>query len=314
MAGDNSSFKIDLTSTPDLNFGRMVFYRMKNRDGFLPEIAVDAGDPGRPYLKLAVKEGVYQGPLGDENDFNDRCELRERQGSEQALGTAVYYGFSIRIDPGFPTVPHRCVVAQIKMPYGGSADASPAFSLRIDSGRYVATVEQLFRPEDRAAGGLVPRKPGATCANGSTLAEDHSESTAQLQIRAVLATDSSGLPDHLDRSNFVFCTKGMTIEKFGTLPGDPGEWHDFIVFIGILGKLDGRGEIALYHEGELLAKATGNFGAPHDARNIQYFKIGIYRDDDDRTWGDTTACIHVRDIRRGARLDEVWLEWQKPTV
>ena len=113
-------------------------------------VVFDPGDGGGKAVRLAVQAGTYAGPLDEPGDVaNDRCELR---GPKQVLGVDTWHGFSIRVPAGFPVRPLRLVVAQMKMPYDASGDGSPAFALRIDEGRWIATVEHLYEPEDRKAG------------------------------------------------------------------------------------------------------------------------------------------------------------------
>jgi hypothetical protein len=64
------------------------------------------------------------------------------------LGTPVSYTFDIRAEQGFPIVDARCVCVQIKAPYYDDDGGSPLFTLRIDRGRYIATVEHLYEAKD----------------------------------------------------------------------------------------------------------------------------------------------------------------------
>ena len=306
---DSDDYKIELKSAPDIVLGKIAFYRQKNRDGLVPQFLTDADDPGRQYVRLAVREGAYDGHLSNTNDPNDRCELRELTGHEQKTGTPVYYGFSLRIPPEFEPAPERCVVAQVKMAYAGCTDYSPAFSLRVDNGRYAATVEQLYLAQDHAAGRyLHDLQPDGTCAPGTVLAEDNSDfihpERTRFQIRALLAVAPPGLPPHLAKS-FTRCTDGVKITNGpGKLPDNPGEWHDFVVFIGSSGKPDACGLIALYVDGAPVASANGIFGVPTADNQAQYLKVGPYRDDNDAVWGDKIAAVDVSGIWRSAEMPE----------
>ena len=121
----------------DVVFGEVRFKRQDNRNGIEPQVCEKDGEK---YLRLAVQHNYFEpaNPIADDGTY-DRCELREPV--KLPLGTRVFYGFSLRATEGFPFSEQRCVIAQMKMPFGESETPSPVLSLRIDNGRYLATVD-----------------------------------------------------------------------------------------------------------------------------------------------------------------------------
>ncbi len=211
----------------DINFGAMTFWRNKNPNGLAPTLHSD--DEEGPWLRLAVAKDAYPKATAGTPERCDRCELRDKK---VHLGTPVSYTFDIRAEQGFPIV-----------------DA-PLLALRIDRGRYIATVE------------------------------------------------------HAD----IFAWSQFTVRVAPTRIKDE----------------DGILELLVSHppgvEERLVAWARGEFGhagypdpnintGPVPGQGLQYFKIGPYRDKL-KTWGDETAAIHMRNIKRaywehGAELREV---------
>jgi hypothetical protein len=300
----------------DIGYGALTFFRNKNPNGLSPTLHSDAA--AGPWLRLAVKKDAYTAATAGTPDRCDRCELRD---GKVKLGTPVWYSFDMRAEPGFPIVEARCVCAQIKAPYDDGDGGSPLFALRIDRGRYVATVEALYEPTDVTyANGQeisthVTRYAGTgPCPGAAVRALDHHtfpnspKDFKELQVRALLATDPRGLPPHLE-SEFAWCTDLATVATTGTLPNDIFAWSRFTVRLAptVVKDADGIVELAitdlLSGEERLIATARGEFGnvgrsdpAPGDRK--QYFKIGPYRDKL-KIWGDPVAAIHVRNIKRG---------------
>ena len=126
----------------------------------------------------------------------------------------------------------------------------------------------------------------------------------------LLATDASGLPQHLLKQDFTYCTSGVKIATRGFLPPADGKWSDFIVEIYPSGQKNVDGELRLYVDGCLIALAQGEFGFPQASTTgqiaLQYFKIGPYRTLADG-WGLEPAGIEVRHLRRGSTLADVLL-------
>ena len=316
MAGDQGvNFDIDLDA-PDFDTGPLRFTRNHCQNGMVPRI-IAAADGGKAIV-LEVGRGKYalEWPY-DLDDLNyERCELREAKEHPTKLGTHSFYGFSLRVPENFPKRELRCVIAQIKMPYEDTNLPSPCFALRIDNGQLVATIEHLYEFDDPVDHGYLsdPLASGI-CQTGAVLAQVHHNFDRDspdycLQMRALLATDATGLPPHLLAQDFTHCTSGVKIATRGFLPPADGRWSDFIVEIYPSGQKNVDGGLRLYVDGCLIALAQGEFGLPQASATgdfaQQYFKIGPYRNLADN-WGLEPAGIEVRHLRRGSNLVEVLL-------
>lgn len=323
--GSPLDYEVDITRPSpqpngDISYGPITFFRNKNPNGLLPELYPEP-DGGSASLRLAVKRDAYLDAPGCDALKNDRCELRD---SKLPLGTAVCYSFEMRADPAFPVVDAGCVCAQIKAPYYDANGGSPLFALRIDRGRYFATIEHLYEIKDaQLANGseLSPHvRPYAGPDATSVRAFDHhvfgntARDFKELQVRAVLATDSGPFLPHLE-DQFRCCTDLVSVTQGVPLPDDIYSWRRFTVRVAPTKIKDADGILQLLvddpQSGEdvLVAEATGEFGhvgypeqqgndGPPPDEAHQYFKIGPYRDKI-RLWGCQPAAIHVRNIRRG---------------
>jgi len=307
----------------DIDYGKMKFPRNKNPNGIAPEFRPD-GDGG--FLRLAVARGAYTEATDDDSEPNmrDRCELRD---DKVPLGTSVWYSFEMRAEEGFPEVDARLVCAQIKAPYYDANGGSPLVALRIEKGRYFATVEHLYEVKDadfddgsEHSHYLTDYGGPGSCA-ASVRAFDHHVfgnsllDFKELQVRAVLATDPRGLPRYLE-TQYLSCTKGVEVERTRDLPDEIHRWWRFKIALAPTREKDYAGKVKLFvaEPGEivdhLVATAKGEFGhtgyeepaintGPRDGQCYQYFKIGPYRDKV-HLWGSADAALHVRNIRRGA--------------
>lgn len=282
----------------DLQVGPMRFSPAKNPDGIPPRI-IESSDGSGKALQLAVMAGAYSGSLDDpkDGDENDRCELREPD--KIAMGSDVWHGFSMRIPPEFPDVGERCIVAQVKMPYADDGSSSPAFALRIDSGRLYATVEHIFQPEDAH---LLTPPDGGVCALPAARAFPHEKFTSNpadtvVQVRALLASETSALPPHM-QAQFAQCTSAVKLESFASIPAADGRWIDFIVHVDSSDSMSHDGIVELFVDGVLIARARGEFGYCGCVEKRQYFKIGPYRNSS-AAWGTEAAAVEIRDVRRG---------------
>ena len=324
-APKNLDYTIDITKPKcvgDIQYGAMTFLRNNNPNGLSPQLKRDKGGA---YLRLAVEKDAYTKATDGEPDMRDRCELRD---SKVKLGTAVWYSFEMRVERGFPEVDARFVCAQMKAPYYDANGGSPLFALRLDHGRYFATIEHLYETKDvRFVHGtersryLTPYDGSGSCPSASVRALDHHvfpngpSDFKELQVRAVFATDSRGLPGYLKRQ-FLSCTSGVQVRTSGVLPDDIHRWWRFKVALAPTNVKDSDGIVQLFASDpadpaeRLVATATGEFGhvgyadpatntGPIPGEAQQYFKVGPYRDKL-HIWGKKAAAIHVRNIRRGA--------------
>jgi hypothetical protein len=232
---------------PDVCFGALTFYRKKCPDGLTPRL-VDAGN-GKKAIRLAVKTGAYLGPLDDPRDnVNDRCELRE---AKYPFGTKVWYRFSIRVPDDFPKKQLRFIAASFKLPYDISESGSPAFALRIDERRWLATIEHLYEPKDKINQRYLSDPESGDCGRHAVAALDHHnfdkiQGDSQLQVRAVMATDDEGIPPHAKEKEFTMCTTGVEIHRHGTLPRLDDKWTDFVLHFSPSGEKDIDGLFELY--------------------------------------------------------------------
>jgi polysaccharide lyase-like protein len=306
-----------ILSSGDINYGQIRFYRDKSPNGFAPELRKDDGI----YLRLAVQRDHYRKATDGDPKSCDRCELRD---TKLRLGTPVWYSFDMRAEDGFPIVDARFVCAQIKAPYYGGAGGSPLFALRIDRGRYIATVEHLYEPTDVSYFDGIEQsryvtRYGADWCFGAARALDHHifgnspGDAEELQVRALFATGTRELPPHL-QDEFQSCTTGVTIEHHNSLPDEVDEWWRFRLCIAPTTVKDADGVVRLYvadpNRGKEvpIATAYGEFGhagydpPPANGQKVdeknQYFKLGPYRDKF-KIWGDRVAAIRVRNIKRG---------------
>jgi hypothetical protein len=237
--GNGTDYEIDITRPSaqpngDISYGAITFFRNKNPNGLSPELHPEPdGSPSS--LRLAVARDAYLGVPGDDALKNDRCELRD---GKLPLGTPVWYSFEMRADPDFPVVDARCVCAQIKAPYYDADGGSPLFALRIDRGRYLATIEHLYEIKDTEiiGGAEISRHvrpyPGPAATGARALDHHVFGNTAgdfkELQVRAVLATDSRGLQPHLE-DEFRWCTDLVGVRQEKALPDDIHSWRRFTV-------------------------------------------------------------------------------------
>jgi hypothetical protein len=317
-------YEVDIThpqSRGDIGYGAMNFFRNKNPNGLSPTLCKDEDDG--PWLRLAVARDAFTTATEGDPTRCDRCELRD---DKLPLGTPVWYSFELRAEREFPLVDARCVCAQIKAPYYDDDGGSPLFALRIDRGRYLATVEHLYEVNDVdfVNGSEVARyvKPyaGPGAVIDAVRALDHHifgnsiRDFKELQVRALLATDPQGLPPHLN-DDFRWCTSLVKLKQGIPLPNDIHQWSRFTVRVAPTSIKDEDGIVQLLvadpqtGQDQMVAEATGEFGhagdpdprtntGPSPGTGKQYFKIGPYRDKL-AIWGKDTAAIHVRNMRRG---------------
>jgi len=305
---------------PNGDYRKMTFYRNRSPNGLTPELYPEPN--GGPPLKLAVARDAYLDATDGDYERCDRCELRD---PKLRLGTPVWYSFEIRADRDFPVIDARCVCAQIKAPYYDEDNGSPLFALRIDRGRYFATVEHMYEIKDTEiingseVSTYVTPYAGPGSADAGVRALDHhvfgntARDFKELQVRAILATDLRPLPGHIEES-FRWCTDLVKVTPGRSLPDDIYSWHRFTIQVAPTNIKDEDGVLRLLWfnpdsgEDEIVATAVGEFGhtgypdpdndGPLPGTGRQYFKIGPYRDKI-TIWDCRPAAIYVRNIKRG---------------
>lgn len=300
-------------------FSKLTFYRNRSPNGFRPELCPEG--EGGPSLRLAVARDAYLDAPDGDYERCDRCELRD---PKLDLGTPVWYSFEIRADPAFPVIDARCVCAQIKAPYYDDNNGSPLFALRIDRGRYFATVEHMYEIKDteirdgsEISRHVTPYSGGPT--GGKARAYDHhvfgntARDFKELQVRAILAGDPRPLPEHIE-NQFRWSTDLVKTTPGKPLPDNIFAWQRFTVQVAPTDRKDEDGVLRLLWfnsasgEDEIIVTAVGEFGhtgypdpnndGPSPGTGKQYFKIGPYRDKIN-IWDSRPAAIYVRNIRRG---------------
>jgi len=305
----------------DISYGPLTFYRNRNPNGLSPTLHED-NDRG-PWLRVAVARDAYLGATDGDPTRCDRCELRD---DKLPLGTPVWYSFELRAEHNFPIVDARCVCSQIKAPYYDDDGGSPLFALRIDRGRYVATVEHLYERKDvdfvdgsEIARLVKPYGGPGSCPDAVRALDHHVFGNSirdfkELQVRALLATDDQGLARHLE-DEFRWCTSLVKLRRGIPLPNDIHRWWRFTIRVAPTSIKDEDGILQLLvtdlqtGQDQLIAEATGEFGhagdpdpsvntGPSPGTGLQYFKLGPYRDKF-AIWGSEVAAIHIRNIRRG---------------
>lgn len=245
----------------DVVFGGLTWRRNNNPNG--EQSPIEGGG-----LRLTVRKGAYEAARNGEGHLHDRSEMRESRDRYLPPGTPVWYAVSMRATPDVPRSPGRLVIMQLKTPYAGHEDASPALALRLEDRRLFATVEQLLLPGQ--AKRLVPAVDGR-CPPGMALASPHVGSDTP-QLRVLLAVEATGLPAHR-LPQYRMCTPFVSVVPGAPIPPLGMDWIDVRVFVqtGLAGRIE------LWANGVHIASAVGPFGDA-DPKGQQYFKFGPYRD------------------------------------
>jgi hypothetical protein len=106
----------------------------------------------------------------------------------------------------------------------------------------------------------------------------------------------------------------VILRQEATLPDSIYDWCRFTIMVAPTQVKDEDGVLQLFvgdprnGEQRLVATAYGEFGhagyanprvntGPPPGEGLQYFKLGPYRDKWN-IWGDATAAIHVRNVKR----------------
>lgn len=212
-----------------------------------------------------------------------RNQIREHKSHQLPIGTAAWYGLSLRVEG---TVARRGSIRTVLAEWKEHGGASPFAALRYDNGVFHLTVqdnrcrrlvtmgaeraEQLF-PETSIIGGL-----GVATA---TLTAGRMDVGTGTYLRS--NTNTVRDPGPLN------CRTSLKIENFRPLPDPFENWVDLALFIK-RDRVDGLVEI--WADGELAGRASGPIGNDgptrcgenHRCRSrsdaTQYFKAGPYGD------------------------------------
>lgn len=117
-------------------------------------ISTEQARSGTRSARLVLREGNVDA-MGDDGQHVERTEIDS--GHHPLLGADVYYGFSEMIPTGFPIVPTRLVIAQVKQ---SDVEGSPLIGQRFVAGVHYLTI----RPPGASGSGrkypLPPIRPG----------------------------------------------------------------------------------------------------------------------------------------------------------
>lgn len=215
-----------------------------------------------------------------ESDATERAELWESFDIVPRFGDDLYYGFSMWISRDSAPLgdPTRLVIGQWKAPI----DDSPFLAQRFTGGSFHVTLDVDAATTDPATG-----RP-AGC-------------------KILLAFDQAlgNLPlDHPSRCELkegqgtmaLVPAEPVTIERLAYLPSPFGRWTDLVYRVR-----GGRnGQVEIWADGRLIARATGRIGHFGAEGQIQYFKFGPYRDP-----ASHATTVYIDNLGRGRAFTEV---------
>jgi hypothetical protein len=233
-----------------------------------------------PALCLVIEsEAMYW------NDGVERAELWEDKSESPLFGDEIYYGFSIWIDEA--SAPYgdfnRLVAGQWK----AKTDDSPFLAQRFTGGFFHITLDVDADPSSK--GRLAPETCKVLLAFGSRPPSPSEQALAlnrpaQCELRLQ------------DANNSVTLANELTIERGAYLPRPFGRWTDMV--FRIKGGQDGI--VQVWADGKLIATATGFIGHTAGLGQVQYFKIGPYRDP-----AGYEVAFYVDNLSRGQSFEDV---------
>ena len=238
------------------------------------------------------------------NDESERAELRELKKQSPHFTDDIYYGFSLLIPRNSAPLGdfNRMVLAQWKLqrekplPPDSPTYDSPFLAIRVTGGFFHIMLTVKAALKDDAA-------------------------QAPSDCRVLLAFTQETPPNHASPLNLMDperCESRLNYELNQGQPAPPktlkinrmaylpnpwdahgkASWIDLIFHI----KSGEKGEVDLWANGNLIAKATGWIGYEgiDHAEDLQYFKVGPYRDP-----AGYDTIIYLDNLARGHSYDEV---------
>lgn len=227
-------------------------WSIKQLHGYRLWIDHDKALQGEGSLAIRVKKS----DTGDYCTIDcQRNEIREAADLQQPFGTDVWYGFSFKVEGEVPSEgSQRWVIGQWKQ----TGDGSPVLAQRFDNGVFHVTIQ------DGDCRILLAQAPGDFSVEGGRRVVDKGVTLPGITLRSD--------PQLYDCTTKVEVEKGWQAE----LPDPYNNWVSMVYHL----RPDpgGQGLVEVFANGELIARAKGPIGYPAAAGDLQYFKIGHYRD------------------------------------
>ncbi|HEX2556033.1 MAG TPA: heparin lyase I family protein [Microvirga sp.] len=253
----------------------------------------DRPSPARPgasgaHAACADERGHYR------RDAAQRAELWEEDALHLPVGTEVWYGFAMYIDPAVPPRHGHLVIGQWKQRGGNS----PFVAQRFRGRSFTITIEQ----DDRSPG----RRPDRTQCR-ILVASDRDEPGPRAAAGAgTLPSAAHGEADPVpvlappsSLQRLPGCATDLRVERFGPLPNPFGRWTTMRYRIKATAADDGLLEV--WADGQPIVKVTGRFGYAADRDGAdQYFKFGPYREP-----AEGSLYAMIARFRRGPGLEDV---------
>lgn len=244
---------------------------------------------GAGALKLSVKPIC---PV-TENSCSERAEIWEKTPLRVPYEQGIWYGFAVKFGDPIPDDDHRYLIAQWKREIdpGADGDFSPFLALRLRQGKLFATVETNYiAPVDQSE-----VSSGPDCKSELTPVWFRPDTN---QMRALVATDASWIPDDADL--FAGCTDAIRVTDHGNrLPSPSSGWIDFAIYTRP--GPDGSGHIEIFANDKPIVTVKGRIGhADKGLGKNQYFKFGPYRAAHTTEWS-----VYYDDFRRSPNCADV---------
>jgi Polysaccharide lyase len=228
------------------------------------------------------------------NDNYERAELWENRDRSPIYGEAMYYGFSMWVEPNAAPIGdyNRLVIAQWKASCNVDCDHSPFLSLRFMGGFFHITLDV----DAKVVKGETSKTSPKTCKMLLAYAAGPpSPYESQLDLERDEQCETR-LEWHRNRVEPI---EKIEIDRQDYLPNPFGQWTDW-VFRVEAGVSNGVIEVWNAKTKTLIARATGKIGHKDHAGEAQYFKFGPYRDP-----ASYPATAYIDNLARGRTFDEV---------
>ena len=247
-------------------------------------------------------------------------ELREANRLRCRFGQEVWYSFAFRVEGDYPRFGStRWVIGQWKE----ESKASPFLAQRFDNGVFHITVQNNDAREVIAAapGDYSARYPFFTAEFRAEITRNVPRDASDFarRVRDFRGADGLGAIDvpayqraietqDLDKFEFLADRpdyariEGLRF-TFSAQPVLPNPTEGWVrMRYRVKGGRDGSGLVEVWANDRFVVRVEGPIGSDAFDGPTQYFKIGHYRDVEDRfDW----ASVHVDDFKRGVRREDV---------